>query len=226
MNKNQLGSTVQYLEYLKLSGIDDLFLRSREENNSELNLETLQRKYSQCKKCDLAENRIKFVYGEGNSHARLVFIGEAPGADENRSGKPFVGKAGQLLTRILQAIGLTREEVYITNVVKCRPPNNRDPHTTEIESCRPYLDEQLKLIRPDLIVLLGRVAAVSLLDMKLSLAKFRGTTYLYNNIPTIVTYHPSALLRNPVYKRPTWEDFKKIRREYFSDNEPEVIDGN
>ena len=226
MNKNQLGSTIQYLEYLKLSGIDDIFLRSRDENSSELNLETLQRKYSQCKKCDLAENRIKFVYGEGNSKARLVFIGEAPGADENRSGKPFVGKAGQLLTRILQAIRLTREEVYITNVVKCRPPNNRDPHTTEIESCRPYLDEQLKLIQPDLIVLLGRVAAISLLDMKLSLAKFRGTTYLYNNIPTIVTYHPSALLRNPVYKRPTWEDFKKIRREYFSDNEPEVIDGN
>ena len=226
MSKKQLGSATQYLEYLKLSGVDDLFIRSPRKIKTVSELEALKQNYSNCQKCELAKNRIKFVYGEGDPESRLVIIGEAPGADENRSGLPFVGRAGQLLSKMLQSIGLSREQVFITNVVKCRPPNNRDPHTVEIEICRPYLNEQLEIIQPDMILLLGRIAAVSLLDMKLSLAKFRGKTYLYKEIPTYVTYHPSALLRNPNYKKPAWEDLKRIRNEYFSKERQGVNNGN
>ena len=214
MNKNPHESLIRDLEQLKISGVEDLIIRPGIENKTTPDLNDLKIKYSNCTKCGLSANRIKFVYGEGSSHARLVLIGEAPGADENRTGIPFVGRAGQLLTKMLKAIGLNRDQVYITNVVKCRPPNNRDPHKNEISACRQYLDEQLDLIKPEMLLLLGRVAAVSLLEMDLSLAKFRGKTYLYREILTLITYHPAALLRNSGYKRPAWEDFKKIRQEF------------
>lgn len=167
-----------------------------------------------CKKCHLHQTRTKFVFGEGNPNADIMFIGEAPGAEEDQQGEPFVGAAGQLLTKILAAIDLTREEVYIANILKCRPPNNRDPQPLEVEHCEPYLINQIKLIRPRIICALGRISAQTLLKTKQSLSSLRGKIHTYQNIKLIVTYHPAALLRYPNYKRDTWEDMKMLRRIY------------
>lgn len=207
-------SLEQHLELLKLSGINELYLDRTTTNNNAPDLEILKQQYADCTKCGLSENRIKFVYGEGSSQAKLVLIGEAPGANENITGKPFVGRAGQLLTKMLQAIHIERDEVYITNVVKCRPPNNRNPLTEEIKACSPYLQEQLEFIKPDLLLLLGRVAAEALLQQKKSLSKYRENTHLFQGIKTYVTYHPSALLRNPGWKKFAWIDLQKLRDDY------------
>ncbi|HEY3568985.1 MAG TPA: uracil-DNA glycosylase [Thermoanaerobaculia bacterium] len=164
-----------------------------------------------CTRCRLAEGRIKVVFGSGNPTAELMFVGEGPGADEDRQGLPFVGAAGELLTKIIQAIEMTREEVYIANVVKCRPPGNRDPQPDEVAACRGYLDRQIALVRPRALVALGRIAAQTLLGNDAPIGRMRGQWYQVQGIPTMVTYHPAALLRNQALKRPTWEDMQQVR---------------
>lgn len=164
-----------------------------------------------CQLCPLGQTRNKFVYGVGNPAADLLFIGEAPGADEDRLGEPFVGRAGQLLDRILAAIQLSRQEVYIANILKCRPPNNRDPLPEEMEKCRLYLDEQIRLINPKLICALGRISAQALLRTTTPLGKMRQRWHDYNGIPVLITYHPAALLRFPAYKKDTWEDMQMLK---------------
>lgn len=165
-----------------------------------------------CQKCPLCQTRTKIVFGVGDPEADLVFVGEAPGRDEDLQGEPFVGKAGQLLDRILGAIHLSRDEVYICNVLKCRPPNNRTPSAQEIETCFPYLEKQLEMIHPRLIVALGATAARVLLPGKASLGQLRSKLWKWKEYDLVVTYHPAALLRNPQLKRPAWEDFQWIQR--------------
>jgi len=164
-----------------------------------------------CHLCPLGKTRNKLVYGAGNPEADLIFVGEGPGADEDRIGEPFVGRAGQLLDRILAAIQLSREQVYIGNIVKCRPPNNRDPLPEEMESCFPHLLEQIRIIKPKLICCLGRMAAQALLNTKTPLGKLRKQWHDFHGIQTLVTYHPAALLRFASYKRDTWEDMQMLK---------------
>ena len=165
-----------------------------------------------CTRCDLYKTATNAVPGEGNAHAGFMCIGEAPGAQEDATGRPFFGQAGQLLTKILQAVNLSREEVFILNVLKHRPPGNRNPLPEEVSACRPYLVRQVELVAPKVILALGTFAAQSLLETKLSIGKLRGSVHRYHGIPVIVTYHPAALLRNPAWKRPTWEDVQLARR--------------
>ncbi|HEU5171200.1 MAG TPA: uracil-DNA glycosylase [Gemmatimonadales bacterium] len=160
----------------------------------------------------LCPNRVNAVPGEGNPRARLVLVGEAPGATEDATGRPFVGQAGQLLDKMLEAIELRREDVYITNIVKCRPPQNRKPLPDEIASCMPYLHRQLAIIRPKVIVALGGTAGEALLATRKSLGDLRGKVHSYGGIPVVVTYHPAALLRNPNWKKPTWDDVRIARQ--------------
>jgi uracil-DNA glycosylase family 4 len=175
-------------------------------------LKTIAKAVEACTRCPLYKTANHGVPGEGAPKARLVCVGEAPGANEDETGLPFVGQAGGLLTKILAAVELTREEVFITNVVKHRPPGNRNPTPGEIEACSPYLVRQLELIKPKVIVAFGTFAAQTLLNTKTPIGKLRGEVHRYHGIPLIVTYHPAALLRNPSWKRPTWEDVKLARR--------------
>lgn len=169
-----------------------------------------------CRACGLSATRGCSVPGAGNPRAKLVFVGEAPGAEEDRQGVPFVGRAGQLLDKILLAIDLKREDVHILNILKCRPPENRNPAAPEIEACRPFLERQIDIIQPGILVALGLFSSQWLTGKKLSLTKLRaGGPYLYRDIPVYATYHPAALLRNPNWKRPAWDDFKLIREEYL-----------
>jgi DNA polymerase len=164
-----------------------------------------------CQRCGLAAGRRHVVFGSGDPGARLMFIGEGPGEQEDRQGLPFVGRAGELLTRILRAIGLTREQVYIANIVKCRPPGNRDPQPAEVAACRGYLERQIELIRPRILVALGRVAAQTLLGTDRPLGRLRGQWWPLFGAELRVTYHPAAILRNEQFKRPTWEDMQVVR---------------
>lgn len=164
-----------------------------------------------CAKCELHQSRTHTVFGTGNPDADLVFIGEAPGQDEDLQGEPFVGRSGQLLTKILGAIGYAREDVYICNILKCRPPGNRDPQPAEVQQCEPHLRRQLAILRPRAICCLGRVAGQVLLGTDASLGRLRGTVHFYAGIPVTVTYHPAALLRNPGWKRDTWDDVRRLR---------------
>jgi uracil-DNA glycosylase len=175
-------------------------------------LTTIAKAVEACTRCPLYKTANHGVPGEGAAKARLVCVGEAPGANEDETGRPFVGQAGGLLTKILAAVDLTREEVFITNVVKHRPPGNRNPAPGEIEACSPYLVRQLELIKPKVIVAFGTFAAQTLLNTKTPIGKLRGEVHRYHGIPLVVTYHPAALLRNPSWKRPTWEDVKLARR--------------
>ncbi len=175
-------------------------------------LTTIAKAVEACTRCPLYKTATRGVPGEGDPKARLVCVGEAPGANEDETGRPFVGQAGGLLTKILAAVNLTREEVFITNVVKHRPPGNRNPAPNEIEACSPYLVRQLELIKPKVIVAFGTFAAQTLLNTKTPIGKLRGEVHRYHGIPLVVTYHPAALLRNPSWKRPTWEDVKLARR--------------
>ena len=165
----------------------------------------------QCVACGLHETRTKVVFGVGNSDARLMFIGEGPGRDEDLQGEPFVGRAGQLLTKIIQAMGYQREDVYIANAVKCRPPQNRDPKTGEIEACRHFLMRQVALIQPEVIVLLGRSAVGAVLGLSEPLSRLRGTFRDWNGTKVMCTYHPAYLLRNPSAKGMVWEDMQLVR---------------
>ena len=167
---------------------------------------------STCKKCNLGQHRNKFVFGVGDSHADLMLVGEAPGREEDLKGEPFVGRAGKLLDKILSAIKMTRHKnVYICNVLKCRPPQNRDPLPDEVEECEPYLLHQINLIKPKLIVALGRISGTTLLRVDDTLKSMRGRLHDYHGTPLLVTYHPAALLRNPNLKKYAWEDFQFIR---------------
>jgi uracil-DNA glycosylase len=176
-------------------------------------LDAIRLELGECTRCPLHHARRTIVFGEGSSKARLMFVGEGPGADEDKEGRPFVGKAGRLLTRMIQAMGLDREDVYIANVVKCRPPGNRDPEAQEINTCMPFLDAQISDIAPEVIVALGRTAAHALLGTKDSLTKLRGRFHQRNGIPIMPTYHPSFLLREEQerrYKAEAWADLKQV----------------
>ena len=177
-------------------------------------LAALYDRYHRCTACALGHQRKNFVFGAGNENADVMFVGEAPGAHEDEQGQPFVGAAGKLLTRILSAIDFTRDEVYITNILKCRPPNNRDPLPGEVDACDAILKEQIRLVQPRLICALGRVAAQALLKTEGSIRSLRGRFHDCHGAKLLVTYHPSGLLHNPAYKRPTWEDVQMLRKEY------------
>ena len=191
------------------SASHDMFEGSREGFAS---VHELERAVASCKRCGLYRGAKNPVPGEGDPNADLMCVGEAPGATEDELGRPFVGQAGKLLTQILAAIDLPREKVYICNVLKHRPPNNRNPLPDEVTACHPYLVRQVELIRPKVILALGTFAAQTLLDTKTSMGKLREAIHHYHGIPCVVTYHPAALLRNPSWKRPTWEDVQLARR--------------
>lgn len=173
-------------------------------------LEEIRADLGDCQRCPLSRGRRNLVFGVGNPQARLVFVGEGPGREEDERGEPFVGEAGRLLDRILFAIGLERSEVYICNVVKCRPPGNRDPAPDEIATCQPFLTRQLAAIAPELIVTLGRVASQALLGETTPISRLRGQWRAYRGVPLLPTYHPAFLLRNPAAKREVWEDMKLV----------------
>lgn len=168
----------------------------------------------ECRRCRLRESCSQVVFGEGPPDARLMLIGEGPGQDEDIQGQPFVGKAGKLLDKILEAAEINRSEVYIGNVVKCRPPGNRLPNPDEVKECQKYLEAQIKLIKPSIIVCLGSMASQTVIDPKAKIGQIRGRWLIRQGIKIMPTYHPAALLRNPGYKRPVWEDFKQIRDKY------------
>ncbi|UCH53644.1 MAG: uracil-DNA glycosylase [Pseudomonadota bacterium] len=186
--------------------VTDAAVASTPNAAARLDWESLQTAVAGCTRCALHTTRTQTVFGVGSRSARWMFVGEAPGADEDAQGEPFVGRAGQLLNAMLFAMGLKREEVFIANVLKCRPPGNRDPQPDEVEQCEPYLIRQIELIQPKLIVALGRHAAHSLLKTDLPLAKLRGQTLNYHGTALIVTYHPAYLLRSPGEKRKAWQD--------------------
>ncbi len=179
--------------------------------NSDVIWQQLEQAVSSCTKCELHTSRTQTVFGVGNKSADLLIIGEAPGRDEDLQGEPFVGRAGQLLNAMLAAIGFQREQVYIANILKCRPPNNRDPKPEEVGACNTWLQQQIELIQPDVILALGRIAAHKLLNTDQSLGALRGKQHNYAGIPLIVSYHPAYLLRKPVEKRKSWQDLKRIK---------------
>ncbi len=208
---------VEYLKFLKEIGIDELpridikHIKQPEQNISiEKEFERMSKQVAMCKACSLHTSRNNTVFGEGNPHTDLMFIGEAPGGDEDKQGRPFVGKAGQLLTRIINAIGLEREDVYIANVIKCRPPFNRDPEPEEISACWHFIEKQIELINPLVICTLGRISTKTILMTTEGISKLRGRFGQYKGIKVMPTFHPSYLLRNPGAKKQVWEDMKKI----------------
>ncbi len=178
-----------------------------------LTLEEIREEIGDCTRCKLHQGRTNIVFGDGNPKAKLVFVGEGPGEEEDKRGRPFVGRAGQLLTKIISAMGLKRSDVYICNVVKCRPPSNRSPEPDESGTCEQFLFNQLRAINPDFIVCLGSVAAQSLLKTKEKLGNLRGKFHSYGRAKVMVTYHPAALLRNPGYKKPLWDDMQIVMKE-------------
>lgn len=216
----------QHLELLKNCGINQIY---RPEGitaiptaqgsivvseNKAAQLAKLAETYSSCTNCKLHQERIKLVYGEGDPNATVMVIGEGPGEQENIQGRPFVGRAGQLLDKMLLAIHIPREEAYICNIVKCRPPGNRNPEADERQSCMPYLLEQIQIVQPKVFLLLGLVAAQTLLNTKDSMTNLREQNLILFDRPAYVTYHPSALLRNPNWKRPAWEDLQRFQKFY------------
>jgi DNA polymerase len=222
-NRNEMISGLKsYLEYLKGMGIvslpvsdqasDPVSERKPQEPGPahKMTLEEIRKELGDCKRCKLHRTRKTIVFGEGNPKATLMFIGEGPGYDEDVQGRPFVGKAGQLLTKIIESIKLAREEVYIANIVKCRPPQNRNPEPDEIESCNPFLMKQIRVIQPKIICALGAFAAQTLLKTNAKISDLRGKIFDIEGIKVIPTYHPAFLLRNPERKRDVWEDMKKI----------------
>ena len=197
--------------------LEDSFLDNSHSNQTlgivkESKLDNYRISICLCKDCNLHKTRKNFVFGSGDSDAELMLVGEAPGETEDFEGNPFVGRSGKLLDKILNAISRKRDNgVYITNILKCRPPENRNPLQTEISKCKPYLLQQIDIVKPKIILVLGSIAGHALLNNNLSIKKMRGKTYIFEGIPMRVTYHPAALLRNPDLKKPTWEDFKWVR---------------
>jgi DNA polymerase len=214
-NINELISDLKtYLEYLKGMGIVSLpasEMKADEPGQSNIiTLAEVRKELGDCKRCKLHRGRKTIVFGEGNEKATLMLIGEGPGYDEDVQGRPFVGKAGQLLTKILQSINLPREEVYIANIIKCRPPQNRNPEPDEIQSCTPFLMKQIGVIQPKIICALGTFSAQTLLKTDTKITALRGKFFDLEGIKVMPTYHPAFLLRNPERKREVWGDMKKI----------------
>lgn len=207
--KEMISDLIGYLEYLKESGIS--FLPSLKKRKVQA-LEEIWRELIDCQRCKLHRSRSRIVFGEGNEDAKLMLIGEGPGYDEDLQGRPFVGKAGQLLTRILQSVQIERKEVYITNIIKCRPPGNRTPEPEEIKSCFPFLLKQIQIIQPRVICALGTVSAQTLLQTDTKITSLRGKSFDFSGIKVFPTYHPAFLLRNPDKKREVWEDIQKVAK--------------
>lgn len=192
---------------------EKLKIYSGEPWHSANSLDGLEAAMQDCMKCRLGETRTKLVFGKGAPNAKIMILGEAPGADEDMQGEPFIGRAGQLLTKMLQAIEIEREQVFIVNMLKSRPPNNRDPKPDEIQACEPYLWKQIVLIKPKAILCMGRIAATHLLkNGEPTLGKMRGNVYDFYGVKVMATYHPAALLRNPDWKRPAWDDLKQFKK--------------
>lgn len=210
----RLQDLKKYLEGLVSLGLEEVWLpRATSEEQSFDSLDSIRSRLGECTRCPLSHTRKCIVFGEGNPEARLMFIGEGPGADEDREGRPFVGKAGQLLTKMISAMGIHRSHVYIANVVKCRPPKNRNPEKDEIEACFPFLRAQIQSVNPEVIVALGKVAAGALLNTSGSISALRGRFQFKDGVAVMPTYHPSFLLRaehDKQYKAQAWSDLKKV----------------
>lgn len=204
MGSRGFDCSPESLELLK-----NLGKKTTEKQMSET-LEEIRENMGDCHRCPLSETRTNIVFGEGDPNADIVFIGEGPGHDEDVQGRPFVGRAGKLLTKIINAMGLNREDVYITNIIKCRPPGNRNPMSEEIAACFPFLERQLEAIRPRYICALGTFAAQTLLETNTPISRLRGKFHEYKGIKLIPTFHPAYLLRNPNKKREVWEDIQKL----------------
>lgn len=211
--ENKLSQRRTIIKKEEIENLNEEFV-SEENWRSAKDLDELESLIKDCKKCPLHKSRNKFVFGKGNHNADVMIIGEGPGAEEDKLGEPFVGRAGNLLTDILTAIKFSREEVYIANIVKSRPPANRTPLPDEMNACLPYLMKQIELINPKMILCLGLTAAKGLLKKNDSLTRMRGQVFELNGIKVMVTYHPAALLRNPNWKRGCWEDVQKFRKLY------------
>jgi uracil-DNA glycosylase family 4 len=223
MNPNELADQ---LEFLRDIGVDSLTVGASsgrpaapavplQESQPMMTLESIREEIGDCQRCKLARTRTNIVFGSGNPNAELVFVGEAPGSDEDQQGLPFVGRAGQLLTKIIESINLKREDVYICNVLKCRPPENRNPDPEEVATCNPFMKRQLAAIKPKIVCCLGTFAAQTVLQTVAPISKLRGKFFDMDGIRVIATFHPAYLLRSPEKKREVWEDMKQIRDELF-----------
>ncbi len=209
------GPVREQLEFFRDLGVRDLFVDRPSSagvvTGSTPDLATLAKSLEGCPRCKLSKSRTNIVFGQGNPKAELMFIGEAPGRDEDAQGLAFVGKAGQLLTKIIEAMGSKRDDVFIANVLKCRPPNNRNPEPDEVASCRPFLDEQIRLIGPKVIVTLGTFAAQAILETDEPIGRMRGSWREARGVRVMPTFHPAFLLRSPERKKDVWEDMKLVR---------------
>src|SRR5262249_22831823 len=230
MNANELAAQ---LEFLRDIGLDSLSLEASTASairelatpatpppapsipSTFMSLESIRAEIGDCQRCKLAPKRTNIVFGSGNPNAELVFVGEAPGYDEDQQGLPFVGRAGQLLTKIIESINLKRDDVYICNVLKCRPPDNRNPEPDEVASCNPFMKRQLAAIRPKIVCCLGTFAAQTVLQTPAPISRLRGKFFDLDGMRVIATFHPAYLLRSPEKKREVWEDMKQIRAELF-----------
>jgi uracil-DNA glycosylase family 4 len=226
MNSNELAAQLGFFRDI---GVESISVQPREtemrtrppitdekpQEASSPDLESIRAEIGDCQRCKLAPKRTNIVFGSGNPNADLVFVGEAPGFDEDQQGLPFVGRAGQLLTKIIESINLKREDVYICNVLKCRPPDNRNPEPDEVAACNPFLKKQLATIRPKIVCCLGTFAAQTVLQTASPISKLRGKFFDMDGIRVIATFHPAYLLRSPEKKREVWEDMKQIRAELF-----------
>ncbi len=224
--KAHIESLVEYMHYLKELGYDGFPLPAQPvkerstgfevaDDNKKLSIENIRLTVEECRKCKLANTRTHAVPGEGDYNTDLMFIGEAPGYDEDQQGRPFVGRAGKLLTDIIKAMGMTREEVFIANVIKCRPPDNREPMNDEITACSPYLFHQIAIIKPKVIVTLGRYSSVTVLGLQeqMKMSDLRGRFFTFQGIKVMPTYHPAYLLRNEKDKKLVWNDMKLVLQE-------------
>jgi DNA polymerase len=218
MNSDEI---VAQLQFFKDIGVESLEVNVRSTTTSlpvsvsVSGLQAIRDEIGDCRRCKLAPSRTNIVFGSGDPNAELVFVGEAPGFDEDQQGLPFVGRAGQLLTKIIESIGLKRDEVYICNVLKCRPPENRNPEPDEVAACNPFLKKQLATIRPKIVCCLGTFAAQTVMQTASSISKLRGKFFDMDGMRVIATFHPAYLLRSPEKKREVWEDMKQIRAELF-----------
>jgi len=225
MNTDEL---VAQIEFFRDIGVDSLSVEkassdvstrsaptTQHEESNGMGLESIRKEIGDCQRCKLAPKRTNIVFGSGNPNAELVFVGEAPGYDEDQQGLPFVGRAGQLLTKIIESINLKREDVYICNVLKCRPPENRNPEPDEVASCNPFLKKQLATIRPKVVCCLGTFAAQTVIKTASPISRLRGQFFDIDGMRVIATFHPAYLLRSPDKKREVWEDMKQIRAELF-----------
>ena len=214
--KDIIDSVKAYIELDRASGVSEFFIDAPSAKDSECDtkdLDSLRTEISGCKRCSLHKTRHNIVFGAGSPRAEIMFVGEAPGEDEDLQGLPFVGRAGQLLTKIIEAMGLKRSDVYIANILKCRPPNNRPPLPEEIEECEGILKKQIDVIRPKIICALGKFASQTLLRTETTISSLRGNFREYNGIKLMPTFHPAYLLRNPSDKKLVWQDMKKIMKE-------------